>query len=148
MSSFWHPDFTFSDPAFPNLTGARAKAMFHMFITNRETSKMKVTITSPAAAVAGGPADTYSASYNCDYLFGESSVPVHNEINCVIELKDGKVWKQSDDFHLGNWAKQSLGSVMRHTLGISGILGMVVRKKATERLDFWCKKHQQFHGKE
>jgi len=72
---------------------------------------------------------------------------VHNEIRATIEVKDGKIWRQVDEFPLATWAKQSLG-IMGSLLKLVGMLDGVVKKKAAERLDGWCAKNEEFKGKE
>jgi len=143
MANLWHPEYTFADPAFPDLNTLRSRAMFHMFITNRDKSKMVVTHTT--AAIPGPEENTYVTTYTCDYLYG--AAPVHNEIRATIEVKDGKIWRQVDEFPLATWAKQSLG-IMGSALKLVGMLDGVVKKKAAERLDGWCAKNEEFKGKE
>lgn len=72
---------------------------------------------------------------------------MHNEIRATIEVKDGKIWRQVDEFLLGAWAKQSLG-IMGTALRLVGMLDRVVKKKAAERLDGWCAENEEFKGKE
>ncbi|CUS12507.1 unnamed protein product [Tuber aestivum] len=142
LTNLWHPEYTFADPAFPDLNSLRSRAMFHMFITNRDKNKMVVTHTTPA--IPGPKENTYITTYTCDYLYG--TAPVHNEIRATIEVKDGKIWKQVDEFPLAAWAKQSLG-MMGTALRVVGMLDGIVKKKAAERLDGWCAKNEEFKGK-
>ncbi|RPA97285.1 hypothetical protein L873DRAFT_1810109 [Choiromyces venosus 120613-1] len=144
LTNLWHPEYTFADPAFPNLDTTRSRAMFHMFITNRDKNKMVVTHITPAVA-SDTQENTYVTTYTCDYLYG--AAPVHNEIRATIELKDGKIWRQVDEFPLAAWAKQSLGMVGT-ALNVVGMLDGVVKKKAAEKLDVWCAQNEEFKWKE
>lgn len=114
--------------------------MFHMFCTNAPTNKMVVT-PSPAEPIPGQDGK-FKVEYTCDYIFGAKRV--HNPITAVMEVRDGKVLSQRDDFDLKAWAKQALGFVMGTVLGALGVLPGVIHKKAADRLRGWCDKNEEF----
>lgn len=111
-----------------------------MFCTNAPTTKMVVT-QSPAEAIPGQDGK-FKVEYTCDYLFGTKKV--HNPITAVLEVRDGKILRQVDDFDLKAWAKQALGMLVGTVLGALGILPGIIHKRADERLTGWCNKNEEF----
>lgn len=114
--------------------------MFHMFCTSAPTTKVIVT-PSPAEAIPGQDGK-FKVEYTCDYLFGLRKV--FNPITAVLEIRDGKVLRQVDDFDLKAWAKQALGLLVASVLGALGMLPGVVHKRAAEKLRVWCEKNEEF----
>lgn len=115
--------------------------MFHMFTTNAQKTQMVVT-PAPAELVPGQDG-RFKVEYTCDYVY-TGSKPVHNKITAVIEVKDGKILRQTDEFDFGAWAKQALGLLVGGGLNALGLLPGVIHKKAEERLEAWCNSHEEF----
>lgn len=113
--------------------------MFHMFCTSAPTTKVIVT---PSPAEPTGEDGKFIVKYTCDYLFGVRKV--FNPITAVLEIRDGKVLRQVDDFDLKAWAKQALGLLVASVLSAFGMLPGVVHKKAAEKLKVWCDKNEEF----
>lgn len=114
--------------------------MFHMFCTNVATTKAVVT-PSPAEPIPGQDGK-FKVEYTCDYVFNMKKV--FNPITAVLEVRDGKVLRQVDDFDLKAWAKQALGLLVATVLSTLGMLPGVVHKKAAEKLKVWCDKNEEF----
>ena len=73
-----------------------------------------------------------SALWEAEYTFSKNGRSVHNKIDAVFVLQDGKIIKHTDHFHLHSWAKQALG--------MKGFL-LVVTKFVQRKLQAQNRKH-------
>lgn len=103
MVACYHPEITFSDPAFGSLTGKPAGDMWRMLI-ERSKGKLEVTFQNVQAGETIGSADWIAR-----YVFSQTGRPVVNHIHAEFEFRDGKIIRHTDHFDLGKWAKQALG---------------------------------------
>jgi hypothetical protein len=102
MAACYAPDITFEDPAFGELHGEEAGAMWKM-LTGR-TEDLSIELRSHDA---GG--STGSANWIATYTFGPTGRPVVNDISARFRFEDGLITDHRDDFDLGRWARQALG---------------------------------------
>ncbi|MCF6351795.1 MAG: nuclear transport factor 2 family protein [Cyclobacteriaceae bacterium] len=102
MVSCYHDDIEFTDPAFGNLKGERAKAMWVMLCKNAQDLKIEFSNINTIEK-------TGSAHWDASYIFRKTGRPVLNKIDAQFEFKDGKIIKHTDSFNLHNWAKQAIG---------------------------------------
>ena len=102
MISCYHDDIIFSDPAFGELKGADAKAMWRMLCRN--ASDLKIEFSDISASLKKG-----SVHWEAWYTFSRTRRKVHNIVTAEIEFKDGKIIKHTDSFNLHKWATQALG---------------------------------------
>lgn len=92
------PKVHFRDPAFPNLKGRDAEAMWHLITENKP-----LKLTYKIYKVDG---DTVYGGWVADYeLFGNK---IHNVIRSKLTIKNGKITHHRDVFDLDLWAEQAL----------------------------------------
>lgn len=133
MAACYHPDVHFSDPAFPDLRGARAGAMWKM-LTSR-AADLKVVASDIHADDTSG-----RAHWEADYTFGATGNKVHNVIDATFEFRDGLIVKHTDVFDFQAWAKQALGFTGL-LLGWTSFLQNKVQKTAGGQLERYCEKN-------
>ena len=104
MCSCYHEDIHFEDPAFGELKGMKAKAMWQMLCESQKGKDFKVV-----ASDIEGDANTGSAHWEAFYNFSKTGRKVHNKIDATFEFKDGLIIKHIDTFNLHSWAKQAMG---------------------------------------
>ncbi|MBU52774.1 MAG: hypothetical protein CL920_29130 [Deltaproteobacteria bacterium] len=107
--SLYHPDATFSDPAYPNLKGDKLKSMWKLITSNKglkiESSQVKVQ--------ADG---SVTGHWDADYELIKGN-PIHNSIDSKFEFKDGKIIKHTDSFDFSKWADQAVPGVFGKLIG-------------------------------
>ncbi len=102
MAACYHPEATFSDPAFPDLKGAEPGMMWKM-LTSRAAD---LTIR-----FSGIEADDQSgkAHWEADYTFSTTGRMVNNVIDGVLTFKDGLIHTHVDTFDFWAWSRMALG---------------------------------------
>ena len=102
MAGCYTPDVTFEDPAFGELHGDEARAMWKM-LTGR-TEDLSVELRSHDADETSG-----SANWIATYTFGPTGRQVVNDISARFRFEDGLIADHRDEFDFGRWARQALG---------------------------------------
>lgn len=102
MNNCYHENIVFNDPAFGELKGDRARAMWSMLCKNAKD------LTIEFSNVQANE-NTGSANWKATYTFSATGRKVINEINAKFEFKDGRIIKHTDSFNLHKWASQALG---------------------------------------
>ncbi len=102
MARCYHPDIVFSDPAFPQLRGSDAGAMWRMLLARGKD--LQITLVHAAADASGG-----SATWEARYTFSKTGRPVVNRIDALFAFKDGLIVRHIDHFPFWRWARQALG---------------------------------------
>jgi ketosteroid isomerase-like protein len=133
MTSYYHDEIEFSDPAFGLLKGADAKNMWKMLL-ERAKGNIKIEFKNVSADGEKGSAD-----WIADYLFSKTGRNVHNEIHAEFEFKDGRILRHNDTFDVWKWSKQALG-LPGMLLGWSSLLKNKIRQSALESLREYSKK--------
>ena len=133
MARCYHPDIFFSDPAFPNLRGREATAMWAMLCARGKD--LQLTLVSAAATPEGA-----TARWEARYTFSQTGRPVVNRIDALFAFKDGKIVRHIDRFPFWTWARQALGP-MGLLLGWFGPIKGAVRKKADKSLRDYMEKN-------
>jgi ketosteroid isomerase-like protein len=128
MARCYHPDITFSDPAFPMLRGAEASAMWAM-LTSRAKGDFEIILVDASADAEGG-----RAQWDAKYTFSQTGNLVHNKISAVFAFRDGKIIRHVDRFSFWRWSSQALGLIGK-VLGWSWPLKAMVRRKAKASLE-------------
>lgn len=103
MGACYHPDARFSDPVFPVLDAAGARAMWRMLLTSG--TDLRVTFTISSEDERGG-----MVRWEAWYTFSRTQRPVHNVITSTFRLKDGHILVQQDRFDFWRWSRQALGT--------------------------------------
>lgn len=104
MVACYHDDVIFSDPAFGNLRGERAKNMWRMLCDTQKGKDFKVVYTDISANNLEG-----RAHWEAFYTYSKTDRKIHNTIQSTFQFKDGKIIAHHDDFSIKNWAKQAYG---------------------------------------
>lgn len=135
MVACYAPDIWFSDPAFGDLKGPRAGAMWRM-LAERATD-LTVEFSGVSADDKAG-----KAHWEAHYLFSATGRKVHNIIDATFEFRDGKIARHADVFDLWRWSSQALG-LKGKLLGWSPIVKNAVQKQANKGLDAYLAKQAQ-----
>jgi len=127
MASCYAPDAQFSDPVFPDLTGAQAGDMWRM-LTSRATDLSVELPEAKADAEAG------AARWIATYTFGATGRSVVNRVRSDFRFDDaGLITEQHDDFPFWRWSRQALGTAGL-TLGWTPMLRSKVQANAAAEL--------------
>jgi ketosteroid isomerase-like protein len=102
MAECYHPQATFTDPAFVNLQGAEVGAMWKMLTSRAKDFSMKYSQVEANT-------DTGSAYWEANYIFSSTGRKVLNKIHSSFRFKDGKIIEQRDNFNFWRWSRQALG---------------------------------------
>ena len=127
MQSAYHPDASFSDPVFRDLSSAEVKAMWEMLIT--ASTDLQVTFRNVKADNQVG-----ECHWEARYSFSATGRKVHNIISARFQFLDGQIVRPEDHFDFWRWARMALGAPGL-LLGWSPYLLAKVRKKARARLN-------------
>ena len=127
MIGCYHPDIRFSDPVFPNLSGAEVGEMWRMLCS--QAKNFELTFADIEADERTG-----KAHWEARYDFSATGRRVHNKIDAEFEFQDGKIIKHTDKFDFWKWSSQALGPV-GFILGWTPMLRKKVQKQARERLE-------------
>lgn len=127
MSACYHAEVVFSDPAFGQLHGSQASAMWRMLCARAKD--LQIDLGSVQADDQTG-----AAHWEARYTFGRSGRFVHNVIDAAFVFRDGLIVQHTDAFDLWRWSRMALGPVGL-LLGWTPMLQAAIRKDARHRLD-------------
>ncbi len=127
MVACYHPEVRFSDPAFPDLRGERAGAMWKM-LTGR-AKDLKIEFSDVHADDEQG-----RAHWDASYTFSATGRHVDNHIDATFRFRDDKIIEHRDSFSLWAWSRQALG-LPGLLLGWSSFLRGKVQKTANASLE-------------
>ena len=127
MVACYAPNVRFADPAFGELHGDEARAMWRMLI---ERGKDLQVVHSNVVADEEGRG---SAHWDADYTFSATGRTVHNSIDARFRLEHGLIAEHEDSFDLYRWARQALGPIGL-LLGWTPMVQNKVRSGARESL--------------
>lgn len=133
MAACYHPDIFFSDPAFADLKGEQATAMWAMLCERGKD--LEITLVEADANDKGG-----TARWEAVYTFSQTGRKVHNKISAMFAFKDGKIVRHLDRFAFWAWSRQALGAPGL-LLGWFGPFKGAVRKKAMKSLEAYLEKN-------
>lgn len=127
MNACYAPDVQFSDPAFPDLQGDRARGMWRMLAARAKD--FSLTFSNVQADDHTG-----SAHWEARYLFSATGRRVHNVIEASFVLRDGLITEHRDTFDFWRWSRQALGPAGL-LLGWTPLLRKKVRAQAAKGLE-------------
>jgi ketosteroid isomerase-like protein len=128
MAACYAPDVRFSDPAFGELRGQQAGAMWTM-LTGR-ADDLEVELVEHGAEGERG-----HARWIARYTFSQTGRHVVNDVRASFEFDgDGRISRHRDDFDFHRWSRQALG-LPGLLLGWTPILRRSVQAKARASLD-------------
>lgn len=127
MTNYYSDAIIFEDPAFGQLVGDRAKAMWEMLISRSKGDlQIEFNILSSSDNLA-------TAEWIATYHYGSKRRKVINHVTANFELVDGKIVRHKDDFDFHKWASQALGFT-GNLLGNTKFLKKKVQGKTNELL--------------
>lgn len=132
MAACYHADARFSDPAFPNLSGADIGAMWAMLCARAQEFSLEFS-----GVHADG--DRGRAHWEPRYRFARTGRMVHNIIDAEFRFQDGLIIEHRDRFSFWRWARQALGPAGL-VLGWTPFLRGKVQAEAAKGLAMWKEK--------
>ncbi len=133
MADCYHPNATFSDPAFQNLNSDQVKAMWAMLI---ERSKGQLDIEYHSVLADG---EVGQCTWEAKYSFSRTGNEVHNIIHTTMEFEEGLIKRHVDSFNFWRWCSMALGTPGK-LLGWTPYLKKQVRKMAMKSLEEYLEK--------
>lgn len=133
MAACYHPEVRFSDPAFPDLRGPQAAAMWAMLLARGKD--LIVQHSDIHADDHGG-----RAHWDATYTFSKTGRRVLNRIDAQFKFKDGLIVEHIDRFSFARWSRQALG-LPGHLFGHTGFLQRKVQAEAAKGLSAWLAKN-------
>ena len=127
MVRCYAPNVTFTDPAFGELHGDEAKAMWRMLI---ESSKGQLSLTFDNVKADD---KTGSANWVAHYTFSQTGRKVVNRIAARFEFQDGLIVRHTDHFDLWKWSRQALG-LPGYLLGWTPFMKNKIQQRARRQL--------------
>ena len=131
MSSCYHDEVVFDDPAFGELKGESARNMWRMLCQSQKGKDFKVKHSEVT---------NNSAYWEAFYTFSKTGRKVHNKIHANFEFKDGLIIRHSDNFDLHKWASQAMG-LSGLLIGWSGFFQKKLQKQTNRLLHKFEQKH-------
>ena len=104
MASCYHPDATFCDPVFSDLSYDELTAMWAMLCERGEN--LTIRFEEPFRRD-----EQYIVAWTADYEFGTKKRRVLNQITANIVCVDGKIFRHRDEFSFFRWSVQAFGPV-------------------------------------
>ncbi|MBX2965798.1 MAG: nuclear transport factor 2 family protein [Cyclobacteriaceae bacterium] len=106
MKACYHDEIAFSDPAFPDLKGKEAGAMWSMLISalKNDPAGWKLEFSNVQADDKRG-----SCRWEAHYTFSLTGRKVHNIIDATFEFNDGKIITHTDTFDFYRWSRMAFG---------------------------------------
>ncbi|MGB5943763.1 MAG: nuclear transport factor 2 family protein [Leeuwenhoekiella sp.] len=137
MTACYHKDVIFSDPAFGNIKGDRAKAMWYMLI-ERGGNDLKIGYSDVQA-------NDYNASakWTATYLYGKEKRKVVNHVVGTFYIQNGKILQHTDHFDLWRWSRQALG-LKGLLLGHTKFMKLKIQQETSKSLSSYLRKMRSF----
>ena len=134
MGACYHREIVFSDPAFGELHGPEAGAMWAMLCERGKDLEV-------GASKVEADDERGRAHWEARYTFGPTGRPVHNRIDAEFEFRDGLIIRHTDRFDFWAWARQALGPAGL-LLGWTPVVRNKVRSTARRSLETYMQEHQ------
>lgn len=135
MIACYHPEVHFSDPAFGDLHGKRAMAMWHMLCERGKD--LQISFRDVVATQNSG-----QAHWEAIYTFSTGR-KVHNKVDANFTFSDGKIARHADQFDLWRWTRMALG-LPGVLAGWTPMLQKKVRETAVSGLDKFIANHPEY----
>ncbi|SRR5690606_17275660 len=131
MQKAYHPDASFSDPVFGELSCEQVKAMWQMLLTSGQD--LQVAFSNVQATDTDG-----SCRWEAWYTFSKTGRMVHNVVLSKFKFQDNLIFRQDDKFSLWRWSRYALGWPGIF-LGWSPWIQNEIKEKARKSLDKFMK---------
>lgn len=135
MTSCYHDDIQFEDPAFGILKGKDVIDMWHMLI-EKSKGNLHIEFSKIKASNISG-----SAKWIATYHFSSTGRKVVNEIYAQFDFKDGLIIRHTDYFDIWKWSRQALG-LKGFLFGWTGFLQKKVQQQAIHSLRIYQQKNR------
>ena len=103
MERCYHPQVSFSDPAFPDLRGPEVMKMWRMLLGRADDLEIVLGEHS-------GGDGTGSARWTARYTFSRTGRFVVNEIDASFRFSEGLIIEHRDSFDFWKWSRMALGA--------------------------------------
>ncbi|MFN3839769.1 MAG: nuclear transport factor 2 family protein [Cyclobacteriaceae bacterium] len=135
MQACYHDDIRFSDPAFPQLKGKEAGAMWAMLTEalKKNPADWKLEFSNSKADV-----NTGSCRWEAHYTFSLTGRKVHNIIQAKFRFKEGKIVEHTDMFDFYRWTRMAFG-ITGLLLGWTPYFRNKLQTTTRKRLDAYLK---------
>lgn len=133
MIECYHENITFKDPAFGELKGEKAKKMWEMLLS-KKNSTTQISFDNVETTK-----ETGSANWTAKYVYGEKNRKVINIITANFKFKEGKIIEHIDTFNLWKWSQQALG-LSGYILGWSPFMKNKIQKTTNKKLAVYMNK--------
>jgi ketosteroid isomerase-like protein len=127
MAACYAPAIHFRDPAFGDLDGPAAGAMWRMLAGGARDFRLEL-LEHDSDATNG------TAHWLAHYTFSQTGRPVVNDVRATFRFADGLIVDHVDSFDFHRWAAQALGWRGR-LLGGTSFLRSSVQRRARARLE-------------
>lgn len=139
MQACYHPEASFSDPVFQNLTNVEVNAMWHMLCENATDFSLHYSEVTTNG-------NDGSCRWDAWYSFSHTGRKIHNIIHADFKFRDGLIIHHVDKFNFWKWSVMALG-LSGYFLGWTPIIKDKVRATAHKSLMKFMKEHPQYaHG--
>ncbi len=132
MNACYAPDVVFSDPAFGELRGDRARAMWTMLCGNMRDFSLTYEIADASDTTVHGNAVA-------TYLYSATGNTVRNVMHGTFTIRDGAIVRQEDAFDIWKWSAQALGAIGKFA-GWTPMVKNKIRSTALARLESFIKR--------
>lgn len=140
MQSCYHEEAEFQDPAFGKLSALQTKAMWHMLCKRANDLKISYQVLTQT--------DTkITVRWIAEYTYSNMGHFVQNEITATLELKDGLIYRHSDEFSLWKWSRQALGLTGWY-LGWTPLMRKTIRRTVLRSLQQFIDKNEAYQPKD
>ena len=126
IAACYAPAVHFRDPAFGDLHGSAAGAMWRMLASSARDFRLELL-------EHGSEGSAGSAHWLAQYTFSQTGRPVVNDVRATFQFADGLIVDHVDAFDFHRWAGQALGPRGR-LLGGTSFLRSAVQRRARARL--------------
>lgn len=128
MTSCYHKEVIFQDPAFGKLNGDRACKMWEMLLSQKKTDT-RISFSDIESDTHKG-----SVSWMAEYSYGDKNRSVINNVKALFIFKDGMIISHTDTFDLWKWSRQALG-ISGYILGWTPFMKNKIQATTNKKLD-------------
>lgn len=107
MAAQYDPKVSFHDPLFGNLTGPKVMEMWNTIMPAANPATFKIEPKVQPNPVQK-PDGSFDVKVHWDAHYDLGSRHVDNSSDTTLNIKNGKIVSQRDDWNLDNWTRQAL----------------------------------------
>lgn len=137
MIAHYHPNITFEDPAFGELSPERTRYMWQMLCKNGADLKINYSVIQ-----VDDKNHEVWVSWDAEYTFRKTGRKVINSVHSDLLFDGDKIIKHIDSFNLKTWASQALG-LQGKLLGNTHYFKKRLQKKFNQILDRYIEQQKK-----